>query len=396
MRIQKTGSTSFGENIMPRFCNASGQKCYGSLHYSTSSESALAADCRVTFLRDPVERLLSEFTMLRGHEGENLEQDHWDFAEQDFNWLHSFVNRSDMEDALLAYVRSPDNPSRNRQAMYLLGFDRVSCRSTVCCGLCTDRHGERGQQLGSVNWAENSTVQTLAVTPSPDHYPTNVSVQEAMDAYCRSLGKDDAITVASESRKCKTRRFARRYGGIHWRCYDDLAEVLGIQCMANDGKTPIECLQGTGGHCTRTQELKDVAFAASERAAMVPYPAHAFDWDGQHDELLARAKEALDGLTAFGITDCFADSMRGIAQGLGWDEASAVQFGTEIHAREQTKDHLMLVSTRQGASAVHRSKWASRIDPYVEGEIRERSRIDHELVLYAKKRYYELYGKTCQ
>merc|ERR1712232_747165 len=49
------------------------------------------------------------------------------------------------------------------------------------------------------------------------------------------------------------------------------------------------------------------------------YPAFAYDWDRDHDKLLAQAKKHLSELRFFGLADCYMESMKFLPQASGWD-----------------------------------------------------------------------------
>mmetsp|Transcript_106561 Transcript_106561/g.333323 ORF Transcript_106561/g.333323 Transcript_106561/m.333323 type:complete len:287 (+) Transcript_106561:719-1579(+) len=128
IRIQKTGGTTFGEKIMPQFCGHEGRYCQYLMHKDWSMANADAGGRDflghlVVLLRHPVERAMSEFLFLRNIDGFICAgQDQWDFRNSE--WLHFVQHEPSTEKALYAYLNEPFNPSRNRQAMYLIGFDR--------------------------------------------------------------------------------------------------------------------------------------------------------------------------------------------------------------------------------------------------------------------------------
>jgi len=132
IRIQKTGSTTLGESIMPTLCAHAGQKCYGQHHwdYRDASSYGGGPGCAVTMLRDPVERFLSEFSMARGPDKFHLDEWQWDWREKDLPRLHELQGQGkdgihDGGKAMVEYLNDPHNPTRNRQTLYLLGFDRI-------------------------------------------------------------------------------------------------------------------------------------------------------------------------------------------------------------------------------------------------------------------------------
>lgn len=280
MRIQKTGSTTFGESIIPKMTAKHHQTGRGRFHMEYRGATAQPRACAVTVLRDPVERFMSEFAFARGHEGFLMTQDQWDFADEDLPWLKQVQKMPNDTAALLEYLRSPRNPTRNRQALYLLGFDRVNC-DRQCCGLCSRTH--------------------------PGH------------------------------------------------------------------------------------------------------PAHAYDWDKDHDVLLARAKEHLLGLRAFGVLDCYVDSVKVIAGELGWEPEEAADMAGKIHRRKQDKRRLLagLLSTSVSrvSAARHTAMllnagsaaglWRSALDPALRAEIDGLNRLDIELVDFARRQLYDRYKVNC-
>merc|ERR1719221_268793 len=100
---------------------------------------ATAPNCMMMSLRDPVERFLSEFSMLADDSG-NLEHDAWDLHANDIPWLNEMKSLN-LSDRFSKYMSYPANPAFNRMTRYLLGFERVQC-SDRCCGICS--HGEPG------------------------------------------------------------------------------------------------------------------------------------------------------------------------------------------------------------------------------------------------------------
>mmetsp|Transcript_35468 Transcript_35468/g.82371 ORF Transcript_35468/g.82371 Transcript_35468/m.82371 type:complete len:331 (+) Transcript_35468:66-1058(+) len=123
IRIQKTASTTFGENIMPRFCGRESNDCRFFRHLDYSQARMGGANVSlVTLLRDPVERTLSEFFFMRAKQGRGLVwQNQWDFRNS--TWLNLVQGTADVDEALRIYLHDyPGSASRNRQALYLIGF----------------------------------------------------------------------------------------------------------------------------------------------------------------------------------------------------------------------------------------------------------------------------------
>lgn len=278
LRIQKTGSTSLGQKILPTLAKKHGQKYVSHDHLEYNGANKAAEGCVVTTLRDPVERFLSEFTMARWAAREDsaaLYSDQWDWHLKDFPVLLGMQTKRSIEDAFLDFLHSPHNPARNRQALYLLGFDRVACRLT-CCGICEP--GLPGQ--------------------------------------------------------------------VH------------------------------GG-----------------------YPAHAYDWDRDHDALLARAKSHLLSLRAYSVTDCLAASMKPVGLALGWDPEESERMVSSVQFRQQNKTKVFGNMTAffdtRGLASGGSTSWLTRINKDLESQIRKVNRVDDELLKFAKQQLWERHGIQC-
>mmetsp|Transcript_97994 Transcript_97994/g.227247 ORF Transcript_97994/g.227247 Transcript_97994/m.227247 type:complete len:351 (-) Transcript_97994:408-1460(-) len=123
IRIQKTGSTTFGEKIMKRFCGQDAKECRWFWHLDYSQAQKEGDNLKlITLLRDPVERTLSEFFFVRSFQGrEFVRQSQWDFRND--TWVDLVQGADDDDEALRIFLRGyPSSPSRNRQALYLIGF----------------------------------------------------------------------------------------------------------------------------------------------------------------------------------------------------------------------------------------------------------------------------------
>lgn len=277
LKIQKTGSSVLGDAIMPNLAKLYGQTSIGEHHFEFNHVNKAAPGCVFTMLRDPVERFFSEFTMLRSKsklEGPGeLTQDQWDWHANDLMELRSVQALKPISLAITAYLLSPNNPSRNRQALYLLGFDRVACRDT-CCGVCSN-HTFNGKKGG--------------------------------------------------------------------------------------------------------------------------YPAHRYNWDRDHGELLARAKRNLLSLRAYGITECFPESMKVIGSALGWNPAITELLGSVIHLRKQDKSNLAKdLLGFDSVSAFHsNSSWRHFVPSDLEAQVRKVNRVDNELVQFARQQFWERQGARC-
>lgn len=125
IRVQKTGGTTFGEIVMTKMCGYESPRCSYLLHkeWKEQTDNGKYQGHLVAMLRHPVERTMSEFLFLRGIDGFICgSQNQWDFRDTD--WMHYVQHEPSTEKALFAYLNKVDNPGRNRQSLYLLGFDR--------------------------------------------------------------------------------------------------------------------------------------------------------------------------------------------------------------------------------------------------------------------------------
>jgi len=144
LRVQKTGGTTLGAHIMPKFC---GPHCRGDKHLSWSQMGKSGNKMDVTLLRDPVERTLSEFHFMRTPTGKVLSrQGQWHFTNS--TWLDMVQNTRDVHDALDIYLHGdPLSPSRNRQTLYTLGFSDWSGENQTNVGAMYDWTDEHNRLL---------------------------------------------------------------------------------------------------------------------------------------------------------------------------------------------------------------------------------------------------------
>lgn len=129
IRIQKTGGTTFGERVMPAFCGGESRFCSYILHWEwqAATKQGLYHGNLLTFLRHPVERTISEFLFLRTLDGVFCaSQPQWDFWNT--AWLRAVQNEANTDRALKLFLEMKHTPVRNRQALYLVGWDRDSVR----------------------------------------------------------------------------------------------------------------------------------------------------------------------------------------------------------------------------------------------------------------------------
>lgn len=171
IRVQKTGSTSFGRAMAGMF-SEHGQKISVNAHYDWTAITRRGLDHGhvFTILRDPVERYLSELMYIGWRPRQMLCQNMWDFQghiynDGKFDMLNGKVY-NERRTAFTALINKPNDhnsklkkwmnlavPTRNRQLLYILGFDRIPCptQGTSFCRKMT-----------------NETVLT-DVTPLPTH-----------------------------------------------------------------------------------------------------------------------------------------------------------------------------------------------------------------------------------
>merc|ERR1719379_1805087 len=69
-------------------------------------------------------------------ESNMLSEDQWDYTVEQLDLLNNIRTNPDEDKALLDFIYFPDSPSHNRQALYLLGYERVTCGGRDCCGIC--------------------------------------------------------------------------------------------------------------------------------------------------------------------------------------------------------------------------------------------------------------------
>ena len=295
LRIQKTASTTFGQEIMSQMCGRYKQTCKQNwelcafskgkcslelfqyhLEYNQARKSADAGPsrgCVVTFLRDPVERTMSEFFMLREKHRQFLSFDQWDVHQDDLGELDAILNLPNLSESFMKYLHHGRNPSRNRQSLYLLGFERLHCNKTRCGG--------------------------------------------------------NACICANES-----------FG----------------------------------------------------------YPGTAYDWD-KDETLMEKVKERLKSLEAFGLTDCFLESIKAMAPRLGWNVTKSVELAEkhqDLHVWMPTMEKAKAIHRRLSFTGPSRNWWREFVTPEVQREIQRVNSLDVELVTFAKQLFERSYGRPCQ
>ena len=128
LRIHKTGTSTFGDQIVSRQCASYRIPCDMLWHIDWDWAVKLPYfrdRALVTWIRDPVERVFSEYQYVR-NEGVS-EQVQWDYTPRQQKLLRE-------ADTFEKFLNIPDNPANNRMTRYLLGFARP--RNVTCLGEC--------------------------------------------------------------------------------------------------------------------------------------------------------------------------------------------------------------------------------------------------------------------
>lgn len=314
LRIQKTASTTFGQEIMSKMCGKHHQQCsqawehcnFGRkkcsvelyqyhLEYNNAKQftKGQGRGCIVTIFRDPIERVMSEYFMLKLKHRQFLSFDQWDVHEDDIPEIDAILSMPDISESFQKYLHHPRNPSRNRQTLYLLGFPRVACNSSRCGGNA---------------------------------------------------------------------------------------------CIC-DAKQP-------------------------------GYPATLYDWEANGTALLETAKAHLRSLDAFGLVECFNESVQVIANTLGWDLTMALSLAQNqaLHVWKPTMEKARAIrsssgarsaaaaSSRSAASAARRLSftgpghnfWREFLQEDVKREIQQVNSLDVELVKFAREEFRRKYGMKCE
>ncbi|CAE7193061.1 unnamed protein product [Symbiodinium pilosum] len=139
------------------------------------------------------------------------------------------------------------------------------------------------------------------------------------------------------------------------------------------------------------------------------YPSKAYNWDRDGIALLEKAKEHLLELDAFGITDCFDESIKAIAPALGWNVGAALELAKSNHALHVWRpvmEKARQIRPRSGSSVEgHRrlsfngpssNFWREFLHEDVRKEILEVNRLDAELLSFARSQFKKQYGVDCK
>eukprot|EP00931_Biecheleriopsis_adriatica_P037134 TRINITY_DN21311_c0_g1_i1.p1 TRINITY_DN21311_c0_g1~~TRINITY_DN21311_c0_g1_i1.p1 ORF type:complete len:339 (-),score=52.80 TRINITY_DN21311_c0_g1_i1:73-1089(-) len=197
LRIQKTGGTTFGEVVGRTMAEKNGQTFWGRRHFNYNNSVELAPDGVVTLLRDPAERLISEFQMLRTAKfcERCQDQDQWDWHPDDLEWLHRVRGMHNVTEAFIEYLRSPNNPARNRQSLYLLGFHRAACGKRPC--YFPEPSERKGYPAHEYDWdKDHETLLTRAKSHlmSLRSFGITDCYLDSMEVFARAVGWDPKDT----------------------------------------------------------------------------------------------------------------------------------------------------------------------------------------------------------
>lgn len=185
LRIQKTGTTTFGDRIMNRACAAQGIKCdvYWHVDWDWASKLAYFHDrAIVTWIRHPVERVYSEFQYVRNVGASKQVQ--WDYTPEQQRLVEKATTFEQ-------FLQIPDNPALNRMTRYLLGFTRprtVSCPTDcdpVWAQFFKEKNSAPGAQIRMALSQGATTAQILAVARS--RLDKSISLLGITDCYDASL-----------------------------------------------------------------------------------------------------------------------------------------------------------------------------------------------------------------
>jgi hypothetical protein len=120
---------------------------------------------------------------------------------------------------------------------------------------------------------------------------------------------------------------------------------------------------------------------AAVDASVDAVPGRAFDWDTDAARLLERAEAHLLAVHAFGIVECFAQSLVSISRYFGWKAAQAAGIA-KSHSRRRAKP--------SGADS-----WASDFGADFVEEIEQVNAVDMQLLEFARGLFEERTGAVC-
>lgn len=223
LRIQKTASTSFGDHILAKQCAARGLNCqvYWHLDWDLVAHSpAYPRHAVVTWLRHPLERLVSEYEYIKAMRADRQVQ--WDYSPAAQAGLAKGARSS-----LAEFVRMPHNPAHNRMLRYVLGFARPALGCYEACGANWAAFFERGgedpgaqleQAVARVGEAEllrvakhrlSRTIQIVGITDCFDSSIVLVGKQLGWDAAIPQMLADAKVHYRAGGRNASATETAQ-------------------------------------------------------------------------------------------------------------------------------------------------------------------------------------------
>jgi hypothetical protein len=207
LRIQKTGSETFGRHVMGVFCGRFQQKCSGIFHNDWNVVKDHDPVNIVTLLRHPVERTVSEFLFLHDNKWA-FDQEQWDVPAAVRSSIWNAIEKRN----LTQYLSIPQNPSINRQTMYLAGF-KPSRKISISDGV-------QECLADGINWKLHG--------------------QEILEMAKEHLGSRKMTFGLTDDYLCSMRLFAKTYG---WPVEDVLGLVQTTHAFQQDKSAIAQSLQ---------------------------------------------------------------------------------------------------------------------------------------------------------
>lgn len=184
LRIQKTGTSTFGDKIMARQCKQLKIPCdvYWHVDWDLVTQYGFWRDRSVvTWLRDPVERVASEYAYARTMRAHQQVQ--WDYGPGQQDQVAS-------ADTIEKFVALPANPANNRMTRYILGFARPDLNCYRDCDARWRTFLDRGGVLPGAQLADavaKGTTPQQIVQLATDRLTRNIPLVGITDCYDPSV-----------------------------------------------------------------------------------------------------------------------------------------------------------------------------------------------------------------
>jgi len=247
LRVQKTAGSTF-EAIAGSECSKLNVECDRHWHLDWNLASHFLGMARyasrivVTWLRDPVERLMSEYKYLQKVPA--FEQAQWDYGPR-IQQVLRFWRRSDdaLELSPTDFTAMSSNPANNRQTLYLLGFNRpdiFGCGDTctnedsATCEECSHawerfvRHGgtEPGDDLATAIYSAQGVPAAVLIERAKRRLSEDVDLFGLVDCFDSSLRYLSRSLGWDVEEATRMSRYHLRTGG------DDYADPLQLDAAA--------------------------------------------------------------------------------------------------------------------------------------------------------------------